>query len=212
MTRLSRWPAGWPVKRECCVASPAARPPWARSSLPGDPRMPASFSWSFFPTWASAISRLPCSPNDGRSECRARCWWRERVAVGNPCRSSRRHDRALPPRVLSLHPLRNIAASKTRYTADPKELIQTLVWFREQQREILAIYHSHPRWQAVPSATDLTQNYWGEMPRIIVSLLADPPDVRVWRLRPDSFQELPWKLIGPTGEPAGALQPTPPRD
>jgi len=117
----------------------------------------------------------------------------------------------VPPRVLSLHPLRNIDASKTRYTADPKELIQALVWLREQQREILAIYHSHPRWEAVPSATDLTQNYWGEMPRIIVSLLADPPDVRVWRLRPDSFQELPWKLIGPTGEPAGALQPMPPR-
>jgi [CysO sulfur-carrier protein]-S-L-cysteine hydrolase len=117
----------------------------------------------------------------------------------------------VPPRVLSLHPLRNIDASKTRYTADPKELIQALVWLREQQREILAIYHSHPRWEAVPSATDLTQNYWGEMPRIIVSLLADPPDVRVWRLRPDSFQELPWKLIGPTGEPAGALHLTPPR-
>ncbi len=117
----------------------------------------------------------------------------------------------MPPRVLSLHPLRNIDASKTRYTADPKELIQALVWLREQQREILAIYHSHPRWEAVPSATDLTQNYWGEMPRIIVSLLADPPDVRVWRLRPDSFQELPWKLIGPTGEPAGALHLTPPR-
>jgi [CysO sulfur-carrier protein]-S-L-cysteine hydrolase len=117
----------------------------------------------------------------------------------------------VPPRVLSLHPLRNIEASRTRYTADPKELIQALVWLREQHRETLAIYHSHPRWEAVPSATDLTQNYWGEMPRIIVSLLTDPPDVRVWRLSPNSFQELPWKLIGPTGEPAGALQPTPPR-
>ena len=116
----------------------------------------------------------------------------------------------VPPRVLSLHPLRNIDASKTRYTADPKELIQALVWLREQRREVVAIYHSHPRWQAVPSATDLTQNYWGEMPRIIVSLLTDPPDLRVWRLNPDSFQELPWKLIGPTGEPARALQPVPP--
>jgi len=117
----------------------------------------------------------------------------------------------VPPRVLSLHPLRNIDASKTRYTADPKELIQALVWLREQRREVLAIYHSHPRWEAVPSATDLTQNYWGEMPRIIVSLLTDPPDFRVWRLGPDSFQELPWKLIEPTGEPAGALQPAPPQ-
>ncbi len=117
----------------------------------------------------------------------------------------------MPPRALSLHPLRNIDASKTRYTADPKELIQALVWLREQRREVVAIYHSHPRWEAVPSATDLTQNYWGDMPRIIISLLTDPADLRVWRLSPDSFQELPWKLIGPTGEPAGSLHLTPPR-
>jgi len=115
-------------------------------------------------------------------------------------------------RVISLHPLRNIAASETRYTADPQELIQAHVWLREQQREILAIYHSHPRWEAVPSATDLSQNYWGEMPRIIVSLLTDPPDVRVWRLGPDSFQELPWRLIDPTGEASRALQPASPPD
>jgi proteasome lid subunit RPN8/RPN11 len=118
----------------------------------------------------------------------------------------------VPPRVLSLHPLHNIAASATRYYADPHELIQAHVCLREEHREILAIYHSHPRWKAIPSATDLSQNYWGDMPRIIVSLLTDPPDVRVWRLLPDSFQELPWKLIEPTGEPAGALQSTPLQD
>jgi [CysO sulfur-carrier protein]-S-L-cysteine hydrolase len=101
----------------------------------------------------------------------------------------------VPPRVLSLHPLRNVAASQTRYFADMKELIQAVVFLREQRRDMLAIYHSHPRWEAVPSATDLSQNYWGEMPRIIVSLLSEPPDVRVWRLNQDSFQELPWKLI-----------------
>jgi len=116
----------------------------------------------------------------------------------------------VPSRALSLHPLRNIDSSQTRYTADPKELIQALVWLREQGREVVAIYHSHPRWEAVPSATDLAQNYWGEMPRIIVSLLTDPPDVRIWRLGPDSFQELPWKLIGPIDELSGTLQPGPP--
>ncbi len=118
----------------------------------------------------------------------------------------------LAPRVSSLHPLRNIAASETRYNADPTELIQAYVALREQRREILAIYHSHPRWQAVPSATDLSQNHWGDMPRIIVSLLTDPPDVRIWRLLPDSFRELPWTLVRPTGEPAGPLQPAPPPD
>jgi proteasome lid subunit RPN8/RPN11 len=114
----------------------------------------------------------------------------------------------VPPLVLSLHPLRNIAASETRYRADEKDLIQAVVFLRGRCHEILAIYHSHPRWKAVPSQTDLSQNYWGEMPRIIVSLLTEPPDVRIWRLNPDSFQELSWKLIRPDATADGSLQPT----
>ena len=64
--------------------------------------------------------------------------------------------------------------------------------------EILAIYHSHPRWEAVPSRTDLRENHYGPVPRIIVSLLDETPDVRVWRLDPDSYQELPWRIVEPS--------------
>jgi proteasome lid subunit RPN8/RPN11 len=103
----------------------------------------------------------------------------------------------IAPRVSSFHPLRNAAASETRYDADPHDLIAVVVALRERQAEILAIYHSHPRWQAVPSQTDLRENHYGPVPRIIVSLLDEPPDVRVWRLDPDSYQELPWRLLAP---------------
>ncbi len=65
---------------------------------------------------------------------------------------------------------------------------------------MLAIYHSHPRWEAVPSLTDLRENYYGPMPRIIVSLLNDTPDVRIWRLDPDSYQELSWRIIEATDQ------------
>lgn len=99
------------------------------------------------------------------------------------------------PLVSSFHPLRNISASETRYDADPQDLIKAVVALRERGAEILAIYHSHPRWQAVPSATDLRENHYGEVPRIIVSLLGDTPDVRVWRLKPDSYEELPWRIV-----------------
>jgi proteasome lid subunit RPN8/RPN11 len=116
------------------------------------------------------------------------------------------------PRVSSIHPLRNTEASETRYNADPKELIEAWRWLRERQSSILAIYHSHPKWQAIPSVTDLRENHWGDTPRIIVSLLTDPPDVRIWRLEPDRFLELPW-VRTPTAtepEPGPALQPEPP--
>ena len=61
--------------------------------------------------------------------------------------------------------------------------------------KILAIYHSHPRCEAIPSRTDLRENYYGAVPRIIVSLLDETPDVRIWRLDPDSYEELPWRIV-----------------
>jgi proteasome lid subunit RPN8/RPN11 len=99
------------------------------------------------------------------------------------------------PVVSSIHPLRNAEASETRYTADAGDLIRAVVALRERGAEILAIYHSHPRWPAVPSKTDLRENHYGDVPRIIVSLLGPEPEVRVWRLDPDSFVELPWRLV-----------------
>ncbi len=100
------------------------------------------------------------------------------------------------PRVGSFHPLRNAAAAaETRYDADPRDLIDAVVDLRRRDAEILAIYHSHPRWEAVPSRTDLEQNHYGAVPRIIVSLLTEPPDVRVWRLGRDEFQEIPWVAV-----------------
>lgn len=89
-------------------------------------------------------------------------------------------------------PLRNAEQSPTRYEADGRELIDAVVAMRQRNESIVAIYHSHPKWQAVPSRTDLETNYYGDVPRIIVSLLDAPPEVRVWRLGPDRYEELPW--------------------
>ena len=97
------------------------------------------------------------------------------------------------PRVSSFNPLRNIDASEVRYKADPRDLIQAVVSLRASGAEILAIYHSHPRWAAIPSRTDLRENHYGDVPRIIVSLLGETPEVRAWRLDPDSYEELAWE-------------------
>jgi proteasome lid subunit RPN8/RPN11 len=100
-------------------------------------------------------------------------------------------------------------------------LITAYMALRERGAEILAIYHSHPRWEAVPSRTDLEKNYYGPVPRIIVSLLGATPVVRVWRLDwvletvvevlvvgatpiirvwqldPESYEELSWRIVEP---------------
>ena len=96
------------------------------------------------------------------------------------------------PAVATIHPLRNVEASPTRYLADPRDVIAAVVALRGRGSEIVAIYHSHPEWAAVPSRVDLETNYYGDLPRIIVSLLGPVPEVRAWRLGPDSFEEVPW--------------------
>jgi proteasome lid subunit RPN8/RPN11 len=85
--------------------------------------------------------------------------------------------------------------SETRYDADRRDLIATVVDLRQREAEILAIYHSHPRWDAIPSATDLRENHYGPVPRIIVSLKGDSPEVRVWQLDSDSFVGCDLRLI-----------------
>lgn len=99
------------------------------------------------------------------------------------------------PLVSSFHPLRNAEASPTRYDADPRDVIAANRRMRERHEVYLALYHSHPRWEALPSRTDLERNFYGLTPRIIVSLLHEPPDVRLWRLYPKSFRELPWREV-----------------
>jgi len=110
----------------------------------------------------------------------------------------------ISPRVSSFHPMGNAAASETRYDADPRDLIDAVVALRQCGAEILAIYHSHPRWEAVPSATDLSDNHYGHVPRIIVSLKGASPEIRVWQLDPDSFVELAWQIIEPSSRNASA--------
>jgi proteasome lid subunit RPN8/RPN11 len=99
----------------------------------------------------------------------------------------------------SFHPFRNSMRSETRYEADPTDVIRAVQELRSRGEEFVAIYHSHPRWQAVPSQTDLETNYYGDLPRIIVSLLGDTPEVRAWRLTAHSYEEVTWTMVDSSG-------------
>lgn len=101
----------------------------------------------------------------------------------------------MSPRVDVIYRLRNASASETRYDADPGDLIAAVREMRERGAQILAIYHSHPKWAAIPSSADLRENYYEDVPRIIVSLRAPEAEVRVWRLEPDQYHELPWRVV-----------------
>ncbi len=114
----------------------------------------------------------------------------------------------IAPRVSLFLPLRNAAPIETRttrYFAEPRDLFQVEKTLRKLGLEILAIYHSHPSAQPVPSRTDLREHNYGSVPQIIVSLLGNEPVVRVWRLDETSYHELAWRIVGPDppGDAAG---------
>jgi proteasome lid subunit RPN8/RPN11 len=101
-------------------------------------------------------------------------------------------EAGVPPvgRVTDRYPLVNAAASPVRYDADPKSLFLAFRDMRQRGLELLAIYHSHPTSDPVPSRTDLARNFYGpEVVHLIVSLSAEPPSIRAWRLEGDTFTE-----------------------
>ncbi len=65
----------------------------------------------------------------------------------------------------------NVAnAPAQRYEMDPGEQIQAIKTMREQQQDLVAIYHSHPSSSAQPSSTDIEQAAYPDAIYLILSL------------------------------------------
>jgi proteasome lid subunit RPN8/RPN11 len=121
-----------------------------------------------------------------------------------------------PPRVSAVYAMRNIAEDPfRRYNAAPDDLIHANANIRDRGLSIAAIYHFCPGSPPVPSPTDLRENYYGELPRVILSLddasATRAWNIRVWRLNSESFAELDWRVLLPgedpvAGEPACRME------
>jgi proteasome lid subunit RPN8/RPN11 len=62
--------------------------------------------------------------------------------------------------------------------------------------DILAIYHSHPTSEPVPSRKDRERNYSPDVMNFIISLASNEPQVRAWWLTSDDHREAEWELAG----------------
>lgn len=99
------------------------------------------------------------------------------------------------------YPIRNAARSRTRFLSDSRDLLRAHKAMRARGETLLAIYHSHPAWAAIPSRRDVDRNHYGDTPCLIVSTLTEPAEVRVWRLGLDYRVELPWVEVEGEGGP-----------
>jgi len=98
-------------------------------------------------------------------------------------------------RATVIYPLENADHSPWRYSAEPRGLIAAFRDMRKRGLELTAIYHSHPTAPPVPSRTDLEENYYGLLPRVIVSLQTLPPTVRAFLLYEDRWREIPLVVV-----------------
>lgn len=79
--------------------------------------------------------------------------------------------------------LTNIDHSPEHFSFDPAEQFQVVREVRKESLVILANYHSHPETPARPSQEDIRLAYDPEISYVIVSLAAELPDVKSFRIR-----------------------------
>jgi proteasome lid subunit RPN8/RPN11 len=98
-------------------------------------------------------------------------------------------------KVVHRYPLVNAAASPVEYLSEPRSLFEATRAIRTRNLDLLAVYHSHPTSQPIPSRIDLERNYSSEVVNFIVSLSTTPPTVRAWWLAETEYQEADWLTV-----------------
>lgn len=74
-------------------------------------------------------------------------------------------------RPFRVYPIKNIAKEKNRlFEMEPAQQIAAMKCMRDNQEELFAIYHSHPRGPAEPSAIDIEQASYPDALYLIISL------------------------------------------
>jgi proteasome lid subunit RPN8/RPN11 len=110
-------------------------------------------------------------------------------------------DGASPPdaslrvaQVRQRYPLVNAAGSPKEYHSESRGMFEAVRDMRRQELEVLAVYHSHPTSEAVPSRTDLARNYSPDVVNFIISLKSAEAVVRAWWLTAEDYRPADWDL------------------
>jgi proteasome lid subunit RPN8/RPN11 len=91
-------------------------------------------------------------------------------------------------------PLVNTLTSPVAYESEPKSIFSAFKAMRAGNVDLLAVYHSHPTSEPVPSRTDCANNYYGpEMIHLIISLKSGQAQMRAWRLAESTYEEAEWE-------------------
>ena len=93
------------------------------------------------------------------------------------------------------YPLINELASSTESLSEPRSMFEAFRDMRRLEIDVLAVYHSHPTTEPVPSRKDLERNYSCDVVNLIISFRGVEPSVRGWWLTDKSYREGDWEVV-----------------
>ena len=96
--------------------------------------------------------------------------------------------------VVDCYPLVNELASPVEYASEPRSMFNAVRAMRERDTEVLAVYHSHPTTDPVPSHKDLERSYGPGVVHLIISLRACEPLIRGWWLGEEDYRAAEWEF------------------
>jgi proteasome lid subunit RPN8/RPN11 len=92
------------------------------------------------------------------------------------------------------HPARNAAESAYRFDVHPEDLARIVTGIEAAGSELVAVFHSHPRSDPVPSATDRREARY-RVPHLIATLRVTSASsgaaLRAWSMEPSAPVEVP---------------------
>jgi len=85
--------------------------------------------------------------------------------------------------VKKFYPMKNMDQSPEHFSFDAQEQFRILKETREKKLDLIAVYHSHPETPARPSLEDIKLAFDSQISYIIVSLLAEQPDIKSFKIK-----------------------------
>lgn len=97
-------------------------------------------------------------------------------------------------RVTQHLPLVNALTSPTEYESEPRSMFAAHKAMRSAGTDILAVYHSHPASDPIPSRRDRERSYDDQVVNLIIGLRRAEPEVRGWWLTAEGPHEAIWEV------------------
>jgi desampylase len=89
----------------------------------------------------------------------------------------------------------NLSGDPNRFELDPAVHIHARRSARERGLVVIGFYHSHPHSAAVPSPTDLAEATYDDAVQLIVGVVSDECEARLYRYSGGSYESIPMERV-----------------